>query len=231
MKDFFKKYWYAIVAIPLILVGTYLWFVVRGVFPTGDNLEKGDWLAFWGGFLSFGGSLLLGIVSIWQNNQANAVNKRAIEENRRMSQIEFENELKRNKCLLILEGIHQLSKRVSEIIQRANFSRSDLPIEGMIAFIESVRIEINVLYEMEIDNFLPSCYEQDFPELTDYKDTIKKSLKNAEKQIEKNKMAVGINNAPVVEITINRNTLLDLNSHFHEVLNSISTYSSFDDEG
>jgi len=72
MKDFIKEYFIWIVLFTIIIIsGTYLWFVIFPLFwpkllaPTGGH----DWLTFWGSFLTFGGTVLLGAASVWQNKQ------------------------------------------------------------------------------------------------------------------------------------------------------------------
>jgi len=74
-NDDLKKYKtnlvvFVCVIILLALLLSYLWFVIKGFLPIGDDLEKSDWLTFCAGFLSFTGSLVLGAVAIWQNKQA-----------------------------------------------------------------------------------------------------------------------------------------------------------------
>lgn len=45
-----------------------------GFLPTGTDLDKSDWLGFWAGYLSFAGSLILGVIALWQNDKANEMN-------------------------------------------------------------------------------------------------------------------------------------------------------------
>ena len=94
---------------------TYGWFVIGGPFPTGEGISKGDWLGFWGGYLSFAGATILGTIAVWQNNQVNKTNQTAIEENRRIYQIGFENELRKAKYLAIIHAIEELNTKLVEI--------------------------------------------------------------------------------------------------------------------
>ena len=80
MSKFFRpiRWGFLIVVILiLILIGTYIWFSVDGFIPSG-NVQPADWLAFWGGFLAFFSSFILGAIAIWQNQQASLVNKRLL---------------------------------------------------------------------------------------------------------------------------------------------------------
>lgn len=82
MKEFCKQYrWWllGLFFVPLLII--YPWFMIDGSVPSG-NVDPSDWLAFWGGFLGFYGTVVLGLVAVWQNKQAQTVNERllAIEE-------------------------------------------------------------------------------------------------------------------------------------------------------
>lgn len=80
MKIFMKKYGIKLAIISGIsLIGTYIWFVIpAGIFPAGD-IRKEDWLAFWGSFLSFCGTIVLGVVAVWQNEKVHELNRRLFE--------------------------------------------------------------------------------------------------------------------------------------------------------
>ena len=91
MKEFFKKYGLAILIIlPIIFILTYFWFIFEGCFPVGENLEKSHWLGFWAGFLSFVGTVFLGVVALWQNDKANELNNIITSINDRSLRIEEE---------------------------------------------------------------------------------------------------------------------------------------------
>jgi len=79
MKDFLKKYkWLlsGLFVVPLLV--SYFWFVIDGFIPVGD-IGKSNWLSFWGGYLAFYGAIFLGLVAVWQNEQAGIVNKRLLD--------------------------------------------------------------------------------------------------------------------------------------------------------
>lgn len=65
--------------------------------------------------MSFAGATILGTIAVWQNNQVNKTNQTAIEENRRIYQIGFENELRKAKYLAIIHAIEELNTKLVEI--------------------------------------------------------------------------------------------------------------------
>ena len=79
-KSFIQTYKWAILVLVLLeLVGfiaVYLAFAGNGFIPTGTYLEKKDWLAFAGGYLSFAGTLLISVITAMQttyyNNRENS---------------------------------------------------------------------------------------------------------------------------------------------------------------
>jgi hypothetical protein len=92
MKNFFNEYkWRLIIVFAVPLGVSYIWFIYDGFIPIG-NLDKSNWLSFWGSFLAFYGTFFLGIVAIWQNKQAG-------EQNKRLLDIEYI----RHSCNVILE--------------------------------------------------------------------------------------------------------------------------------
>lgn len=62
-----QKYRKVLLVLVLIFFGTYFCFAHNIGLSPGSDLNNADWLSFWGGFLSFGGSLYLGFVAIKQN--------------------------------------------------------------------------------------------------------------------------------------------------------------------
>ena len=77
-QPFFKRFIFCSLIVSIVLLPiTYLWFSVDGFIPSG-NVEPADWLAFWGGFLAFFSSIVLGAIAISQNEQANKVNQRLL---------------------------------------------------------------------------------------------------------------------------------------------------------
>ena len=58
----------------LVIVGfivIYFIFKGKGLIPEGINLERRDWLAFVGGYLSFAGTLCVSVISILQTDYYN----------------------------------------------------------------------------------------------------------------------------------------------------------------
>lgn len=75
---FFKKYSILLLVIFFGgLLATWVWFAIDGIFSTG-GMDKGVWLSFWGGFLAFFGTVFLGLVSIWQNENAYNISERML---------------------------------------------------------------------------------------------------------------------------------------------------------
>ena len=232
MKNFLKKYWSVILAAAIILTSlicTYLCFTTTSSFPTGESLEKSDWLAFWGGYLSFAGSLILGTIAIWQNDRANEVNKKAIEENRRQSEIEFEHELKKNEYTRIADGVRELHCRIFNIVQTLNSTQKRENPNIDKAFLDSVIIDIGYLRCMEIDSILPPCYYEKYPILKSGKEQLKQVLEGYEQEIKKSIENVEAGNTKYyyVNLKIPDDMLLNLSSFFHNKLNDIQSYRSF----
>ncbi len=78
MNNIWKRYKRIILTSAAIGMGIYLviwlWFIIDGFIPTGNGIEKRDWLAFSGSYLSFLGTIALGALALWQNKKANDVN-------------------------------------------------------------------------------------------------------------------------------------------------------------
>jgi hypothetical protein len=103
MKGFFEEYkWWLIIVLVVPIVVSYIWFTYNGFIPIGD-IDKGNWLSFWGGFLAFYGTFFLGMVAIWQNKQS-------AEQNNRLLDIENS----RHSCNVILKNSN--SNSVSKCI-------------------------------------------------------------------------------------------------------------------
>lgn len=189
MKDFIKKYGTKIsIVLLLLFVITYLWFIVRGGLPTGDGLNKRDWLAFWGSFLSFGGSVLLGAVSVWQNVQANETNEKMLKESQRLSQVEFENDIKRNQYMRIITGAQQIGQRVGDICIQLSTINIELRKEPDAQFVADLLAPIitsaMTLREMEIDSIIPVGYDDLFPIIQKNRTIIKTVLQKKRGQNE-----------------------------------------------
>lgn len=50
---------------------------VDGNIPLGSNLEKSDWLSFWGDLLSYIGTVFLGLMALYQNHIFNQGNEKS----------------------------------------------------------------------------------------------------------------------------------------------------------
>jgi|GEM_PF-2042492 len=101
----------------------WLWFRTDGNIPTGDGLYKSDWLNFFGGFLTFIGTVFLGAVAIWQNKQANDSSK---EVNKAADKA---NELS-NKLIILTEQANETADKANEISRRLLYIEEtrDMPI-------------------------------------------------------------------------------------------------------
>lgn len=231
MKKFVNKHWHHLViaAIPVLFICTYVWFVISGPVPVGKNLEKSDWLTFWGGFLSFAGSVALGVVAVIQNKQANDTNKKAIAENRRQREIEFEHELKKNEYTLIMNGIQEIHHQMLSIVQALNspLKRGDLNVNE--SFLCSVIVDIMCLCCSGIDSILPPCYDDKYPILKSGKEQIKQVLEEYEQEIRKSIEEAKAKNTKDynISLSIPNETLFKLSSFFHNKLNDIQSYRSF----
>lgn len=60
----------------LLVFLTWGWFTFNGPIPTGADLGKGDWLAFWGSVLTLIATGSLALVSFFENRNANRTNKK-----------------------------------------------------------------------------------------------------------------------------------------------------------
>lgn len=74
-KSFVKTYkWILLVTMLLVIVGfivIYFIFKGKGLIPAGINLQRRDWLAFVGGYLSFAGTLCVSIITVLQTTYYN----------------------------------------------------------------------------------------------------------------------------------------------------------------
>lgn len=68
---FIREYkWWIIIPLSILIVGyvlIYICFLGHGFLPVGMDLEKKDWLAFLGTYLSFAGTLIISLIAILQN--------------------------------------------------------------------------------------------------------------------------------------------------------------------
>lgn len=71
-KEKKSNYWakglFLVSVIVLFYILIYLCFVGEGFIPTGSNLTKGDWLAFFGTYLSFVGATLVSVIALAQTH-------------------------------------------------------------------------------------------------------------------------------------------------------------------
>ena len=229
MKDYLKKYWPVLVAIPVLFIVTYACFAGKGVIPAGSKMEKSDWLAFWGGYLSFAGSLILGTIAIWQNDRANDANKKAITENRRQSEIEFEHELKKNEYTLIVNGIQEIHHQILNIAHTLNSTLKQKNPNVNETFLCSVIMDIGCLRCSGIDSILPPYYDDKYPVLKNGKEQVKQVLEGYEQEIRKSieEAKAENTNAYNIRLSVPNKTLFSLSSYFHNKLNDIQSYRSF----
>lgn len=96
----------------IIYIATWMFFVSDGCIPTGINLDKKDWLSFWGEFLGFAGTALLGYVALLQTKRADEINERLI----KLEKSEYMPALKATKFM----GISKFE--ISEIGKQQNGS-------------------------------------------------------------------------------------------------------------
>ena len=52
----------------IVYIIIYLFFCVKGVIPSGDGLDKTDWLSFLGAYLSFFGTIIVSLTIFWHTN-------------------------------------------------------------------------------------------------------------------------------------------------------------------
>ena len=224
----------------LLLLLTYGWFVIGGLFPTGDDISKGDWLGFWGGYLSFTGATILGAVAVWQNNQANETNQRAIEENRKINEENFKNQLWKDQYLTIIAGIQSVSESIFSInktivnqllCNHPNPDKDSLKdIQMIIDIVEQLITQIDFLY-LKIDSIIPVYFDSEFPDVKGNRSKIKISLQNTRNSLEdyKNQLSHAIGNGNLnlsfnINIEIPQDALISMSSIFHKKLYSISSY-------
>ena len=88
-----KKYIVLLILIFVIpLLVSYFVFAFNGFIPSGD-VSKDTWLSFWGGYLTFYGTVFLGIIAIWQNNRAKEQADKANELNEQLMNLEAKSKI------------------------------------------------------------------------------------------------------------------------------------------
>lgn len=219
----------------LVLPFTYFWFIIDGCFPTGENISKGDWLGFWGGYLSFVGATILGVIAVWQNNQANKTNLKAIEENRRIYQIGFENELKRAQYLAIIHGVEEINNKLVEanksfasMLQKAKETGA---MDDVVKAYDSILQTLNFVYFFEFDRILPISFDERYPELKKYRENVKDQLKatieNVKNQKSELKKMFKTHDEVQIKLTVGNDqiSLNEILSLFYNKLYSMNSYS------
>lgn len=221
----------------LLLPLTYGWFILGGPFTTGEGISKGDWLGFWGGYLSFVGATILGAVAIWQNNQANQTNQKAIEENRRIYQIGFENELTRSKYLTIIHAIEEISDKIIEadktFLSMLHDAQKNGAVNDAVRAYDNLLESINFIVRFEFDRILPLSFDAQYPEIADYRIKIKGQLNQLIKSVEEQKQNVATILAYCstnvhfgVTIGIDKTSLMEILGVFYDKLYNADAYSA-----
>lgn len=86
-STFSHEYKWWIIGSVIILFVTYVLiyvcFLGNGFLPTGSELEKKDWLAFLGGYLSFAGTLIISLIAILQSKFFSDREKKRIADERK----------------------------------------------------------------------------------------------------------------------------------------------------
>lgn len=79
------KWWIigSVIILFVTYVLIYVCFLGNGFLPTGSELEKKDWLAFLGGYLSFAGTLIISLIAILQNKYFSDREKKRIADERK----------------------------------------------------------------------------------------------------------------------------------------------------
>ena len=84
--SFLKKYkWWIIIPIIILIISyilIYLFFFVNGFIPVGSELNKSDWLAFFGSYISFAGTVIISSVAVLQNRYLAEKEKKRLEDER-----------------------------------------------------------------------------------------------------------------------------------------------------
>lgn len=85
--SFIQEYkWWIIILVGILVVAyvlIYICFLGSGFLPTGVELEKTDWLAFLGTYLSFAGTLIISLIAILQSRFYADGDKKRIEAERK----------------------------------------------------------------------------------------------------------------------------------------------------
>lgn len=126
--------------IVLFYVLIYLCFVGEGFIPTGSNLTKGDWLAFFGTYLSFVGATLVSVIALAQthiyakkqNSRDLAVRKKQIQPIFSVEIIDIDQQLPGTAEAVGLYSSSNFPKHQNVHIRIENVA--ELPIRNVIIF-------------------------------------------------------------------------------------------------
>lgn len=126
--------------IVLFYVLIYLCFVGEGFIPTGCNLTKGDWLAFFGTYLSFVGATLVSVIALVQthiyakkqNSRDLAVRKKQIQPIFSVEIIDIDQQLPGTAEAVGLYSSSNFPKHQNVHIRIENVA--ELPIRNVIIF-------------------------------------------------------------------------------------------------
>lgn len=124
----------------LFYVLIYLCFVGEGIIPTGNNLTKGDWLAFFGTYLSFVGATLVSVIALVQthiyakkqNSRDLAMRKKQIQPIFSVEIIDMNQQLPGTAEAVGLRSITNFPKHRNVHIRIENVS--EFPIRNVIVF-------------------------------------------------------------------------------------------------
>ena len=67
----------------IVYIIIYLFFCVKGVIPSGDGLDKTDWLSFFGAYLSFFGTIIVSLTIFWHTNYVTAQTEKKLDMERK----------------------------------------------------------------------------------------------------------------------------------------------------
>lgn len=81
MKEFLKYSKSSIIIALLIIIASYLIFLMNIGIENPGGIENDNWLLFWGGILSFLGTFFLGLVAMWQNEKVYSQNEKTLKQN------------------------------------------------------------------------------------------------------------------------------------------------------
>lgn len=93
MQEFFRFSKKPLLIFIAILIFSYFIFLIPFGFKVLGNVEKDDWLIFWGSILACGGTFFLGLVALWQNKKIVEANDRTINQYDSYMKLELQNKI------------------------------------------------------------------------------------------------------------------------------------------